>query len=123
MRCMRSSAVAVGTGVCRCANGPDMAQSEANRTRPAALMDAATELQNASLMVRASLAVNPATPPEANAVLAADADERVRVMLARKLGSLVPALSARGQERLRQRSLEILTRLAHDAAVRVRAAI
>jgi uncharacterized protein (DUF2336 family) len=74
-------------------------------------------------MVRASLAVNPATPPETNAVLAADADDRVRALLARKLGSLLPALSAGGQERLRQQTFDTLTALAADATVRVRAAI
>jgi uncharacterized protein (DUF2336 family) len=74
-------------------------------------------------MVRASLALNPATPPETNAVLAADADDRVRMLLARKLGSLVPALSAGGQQRLRQQTLDTLTALAEDATMRVRAAI
>jgi uncharacterized protein (DUF2336 family) len=93
------------------------------QVRPSSQTDATQELRDASLMVRASLAVNPATPPETNAVLAEDADERVRVMLARKLGLLVPTLSAGGQQRLEQQTFDILTELAQDAAVRVRAAI
>lgn len=84
---------------------------------------AAREVQDATVLTRASLAVNPATPPETNAALAADADDRVRALLARKLGSLVPALSTTGQERLKQQTLGILTALAEDATVRVRAAI
>ncbi len=56
-------------------------------------------------------------------MLAGDADERVRALLARKLGLLVPALSAGGQSRLRQQTLDTLTALAEDATVRVRAAI
>lgn len=85
--------------------------------------EAGRDLLDSSVMVRASLAVNPATPPEANAVLATDADDRVRALLARKLGSLVPALSARGQERLKQQTFDTLTALAADATVRVRLAI
>jgi uncharacterized protein (DUF2336 family) len=85
--------------------------------------DATHEGPDTSVMVRASLAVNPATSPETNAALAADADDRVRALLARKLGSLVPALSADGQQRLRQQTLGTLTALAEDATVRVRAAI
>jgi len=115
--------VVAATGVFRCANGPDMTLGEATRVRPEARTGAARELLDASVMVRASLAVNPATPPETNAVLAADADDRVRALLARKLGSLVPALSAGGQERLRQQTFDTLTALAADATVRVRAAI
>jgi uncharacterized protein (DUF2336 family) len=100
-----------------------MAPGETTRVRHGARSDAAREALDASVMVRASLAVNPATPPETNAVLAADADDRVRALLARKLGSLLPALSAGGQQRLRQQTFDTLTALAADATVRVRAAI
>jgi uncharacterized protein (DUF2336 family) len=96
---------------------------DTTQVRPSPQADATQEVRDASLMVRASLAVNPATPPLTNAVLADDTDERVRVMLARKLGLLVPALSAGGQRRLEQQTFDILTALAQDAAVRVRAAI
>jgi uncharacterized protein (DUF2336 family) len=120
---MKSSEAAAATGACRCENGPDLVMGDATRVRPAIPTDEAQEVRDASLMVRASLAVNPATPPETNAVLADDADERVRVMLARKLGLLVPALSTGGQERLKQQTFDILTALAQDATVRVRGAI
>ncbi len=96
---------------------------DTTQVRPSPQADATQEVRDASLMVRASLAVNPATPPLTNALLADDTDERVRVMLARKLGLLVPALSAGGQRRLEQQTFDILTALAQDAAVRVRAAI
>jgi uncharacterized protein (DUF2336 family) len=101
---------------------------EATRVRLGAQTDATPEVlhalaTDASVMVRASLALNPATPAETNAALASDADDRVRALLARKLSSLVPALSARGQEKLRQQTLDTLTALAEDEAVRVRAAI
>jgi uncharacterized protein (DUF2336 family) len=105
-----------------------MALGEATRVRLGAQLDTTPEVLRAlatdtSVMVRASLALNPATPPETNAALAGDADERVRALLARKLGLLVPALSASGQERLRRQTLDTLTALAEDETVRVRAAI
>ena len=100
-----------------------MALGETSRVRPGAQADATHEVQGASVMVRASLAINPTTSPETNAELAVDADDRIRALLARKLGSLVPALSASGQQRLRQQALDTLTALAEDATVRVRAAI
>jgi uncharacterized protein (DUF2336 family) len=85
--------------------------------------DAAQEVRDASIMVRASLALNPATSPDTNAVLADDVDDRVRLLLARKLGLLVPGLCDGGQQRLKQQTFDILTALAEDATVRVRAAI
>lgn len=135
--------MAAVTGVSRFANGPDVALGDTTRVRAEARSEAQLEaqseggseggsegrsgatddLQDASVMVRASLALNPATSPETNAVLAGDADDRVRALLARKLGLLVPALSAGGQERLRQQTMETLTALAADATVRVRTAI
>jgi uncharacterized protein DUF2336 len=115
--------VAAATGAFPCANAPEMAPGDASRVRSEARTNAAREVLDAPVMVRASLALNPATPPETNAVLAADADDRVRTLLARKLGSLVPDLSAAGQERLRQQTFDTLTALASDATVRVRAII
>jgi uncharacterized protein (DUF2336 family) len=89
-------------------------------TRPDVLHALATDR---SVTVRASLALNPAATAETNAALARDADERVRTLLARKLGLLVPTLSAGARTRLRQQTLDTLTALAEDEAVRVRAAI
>ena len=57
-----------------------------------------------SVTVRASIALNPAAPVDADAALLHDADERVRALLARKLGSLVPTLSAAEREALRQQT-------------------
>ena len=73
--------------------------------------------------VRAALAMNPAAPPQANYVLARDADERVRILLARKLASLAPNLSGDAQAALQHQAQESLTALVADEAVRVRAAI
>jgi len=78
---------------------------------------------DASPTVRAALAMNPAAPPQANDTLAHDGDERVRILLARKLASLVPTLSVDAQAALRQQAQETLTALVADEAVRVRAAI
>jgi uncharacterized protein (DUF2336 family) len=76
-----------------------------------------------ALMVRAALAMNPATPPRVNQVLARDADDRIRALLARKLASLAPQLSAGEQDELQDRAHAILISLVEDEAVRVRAAI
>jgi hypothetical protein len=100
-----------------------MAPGDTTRVRPEPKTEATHDLAEASVMVRASLALNPATPPETNAVLAVDADDRVRALLARKLSLLVPALSAGGQQLLWQQTLDTLITLATDATVRVRAAI
>jgi len=76
-----------------------------------------------SVTVRAAVALNPAAPAQANAALAADADERVRVLLARKLAVLAPGLSMADQAELRRTTWETLAMLAADEAVRVRATI
>lgn len=76
-----------------------------------------------SPIVRATLAMNPAAPPQVDRALAHDADERVRILLARKLAALAPSLSGDAQVRLQRQALETLTTLVQDEAVRVRAAI
>lgn len=76
-----------------------------------------------SVTVRASLALNPGVPAEVDALLARDPDSRVRELLARKLGVLVPSLSDAAREALRERTWGLLTQLAEDAAERVRAAV
>jgi uncharacterized protein (DUF2336 family) len=78
---------------------------------------------DSSVTVRAALALNPATPSQANEALAGDPDERVRILLARKLAVLVPSLSAADQEQLCRETWETLLRLAADEAIRVRATI
>lgn len=76
-----------------------------------------------SVTVRASLAMNPALPPQVTAVLASDADARVRSIIGRKLVSLTPGLSSPDRERVQQDAVANLTALVADAALRVRATI
>ncbi len=76
-----------------------------------------------SVTVRAAVALNPGAPAEANDRLAADADERVRVLLARKLATSVPTLTAGDQIRLSTQAYQTLMALVADEAVRVRATI
>lgn len=95
-------------------------QSASAATDPAVLAGFACD---PSVTVRASLALNPAAPDAANAMLARDPDTRVRELLARKLGSLLPGLSENDRDNLRRRTWGLLTQLAADEAERVRAVI
>jgi uncharacterized protein (DUF2336 family) len=76
-----------------------------------------------SVTVRAALALNTAAPARVNDELARDRDERVRILLARKLAALAPGLSAVDQARLYQETWDTLKALVADEAVRVRAVI
>jgi uncharacterized protein (DUF2336 family) len=103
-------------------------QDEAARVRlgasPATQAEILLQLAlDPSVLVRAALALNPAAPPAAHGVLARDADERVRALLARKLAALAPGLNETEQSRLNQQTVEALGHLVEDTAVRVRAAI
>jgi uncharacterized protein (DUF2336 family) len=103
-------------------------QDEARRVRLGADEHAGASMlkdltADRSVTVRAALALNPASPPQVNRLLARDPDERVRVLLARRLASLLPALAADAQVRLQRQVYEILTTLVTDTAVRVRAAV
>ena len=69
---------------------------------------------------RRAVAANPAAPPHANRLLADDADDDVRVELARKIGRLLPDLPADTKEKLRALTLETLEKLAKDQLPRVR---
>ena len=62
----------------------------------------------------------PSTPAQANRHLADDADDEVRVELARKIGQLLPNLPQDASKRLRELTIETLERLARDALPRVR---
>lgn len=76
-----------------------------------------------SITVRAAVALNPASPQQVNQSLAHDPDERVRILLARRLAGLVPGLAGEEQLRLQRQTYATLTALVSDAAVRVRAAV
>jgi uncharacterized protein (DUF2336 family) len=76
-----------------------------------------------SVTVRATLAMNPAAPARANAILASDRDERVRALLGRKLAALAPGLKDVARQSLREQTVETLTALVTDEAARVRQSI
>jgi uncharacterized protein (DUF2336 family) len=81
-----------------------------------------------SVTVRAAVAMNVATPADADQRLALDGDERVRALLARKLASLVPDMVGQRPDKVgsvdpNRQALDALVALAADTAVRVRAAI
>jgi uncharacterized protein (DUF2336 family) len=89
-------------------------------TPPGTLLALAAD---AAVTVRAAVALNPAVPPQADHLLAADPDARVRTLLARKLASLIPGLTSLQCERLQHQTLAALGELVEDEVLRVRAAI
>jgi uncharacterized protein (DUF2336 family) len=102
-----------------------MDADEAARVRQGASANTSPEVLQAlardpSVTVRASLALNPALPDHLTAMLAADADARVRSIIGRKLASLTPSLTDRARERVQQDAVANLTALVADAALRVR---
>jgi uncharacterized protein (DUF2336 family) len=112
------------------APGPDPAipADEATRVRlgasrgtPGAVLQRLA--RDPSITVRAAVALNPATPPEADHLLIGDDDERVRVLLARKLATSMPSLDDAQQEQLSAQACQTLLLLVADEAVRVRATI
>ena len=76
-----------------------------------------------AVTVRATVAMNTHAPPRADGALAADADERVRMLLARKLATIAPLLGKPGHGGFEEQALRVLTKLVEDEAVRVRATI
>lgn len=70
--------------------------------------------------VRAEIAANASTPRQADKLLASDVDDDVRKILARKIGRLIPGLSEREAERLRNLTFEVLEILAEDHVAEVR---
>lgn len=74
-----------------------------------------------AVTVRAAAALNPSLSHAADLRLAGDADERVRLLLAKKVATALPGLSAAGKAELRDRTLAVLGMLVQDEAVRVRA--
>lgn len=84
---------------------------------PEALFFLATEGHPAA---RRAVAANPAAPAHANRLLADDADDDVRVELARKIGRLLPDLPGDAKTKLRALTIETLEKLAKDQLPRVR---
>ena len=80
-------------------------------------------IDDPSVTVRATLALNTASPASVNNGLARDCDERVRILLARKLAALMPTLSAPDQAKLSQETWQTLQALVADETARVRAVI
>jgi uncharacterized protein (DUF2336 family) len=73
--------------------------------------------------VRAAVANKPAAPDGVDRLLALDADERVRSLLARKLATLLPSVPAATRTTLEGHVFATLAALVKDEAVRVRVAI
>lgn len=76
-----------------------------------------------ALTVRAAVAMNASAPPASHAILACDDDERVRLLLGRKLAALMPALPDATRSSMSREACATLRGLVADQAVRVRAAI
>lgn len=104
---------------------PAAVHDEYSRVRMGAAEDSAPELLSAlaedgSVLVRTAVALNRSTPDRANRALTGDCDERVRMVLVRKLTALLPSLSRSEHQSLAQNAWDNLTVLAHDEAERVR---
>ena len=108
--------------------GPSATLAEAARVRLGAARDTPADLLAAlaadpSVVVRAAVAMNAAAPEQAHRVLAADADERIRSLLARTLATLIPDVPRQDRSALAQHVLATLSMLVEDEAERVRSAI
>ena len=71
--------------------------------------------------VRCAIASNPATPRQADLVLAKDADQRVRESLAAKIARILPHLSPDEHDSVYRVTVEVLETLARDQTTQVRA--
>lgn len=79
--------------------------------------------EDESAKVRQEIAGNPATPVQADQLLAADQDDDVRCKLAYKVSRLVPELDGTEKSRLRDMAVSLLETLVKDQLPRVRAII
>ena len=73
-----------------------------------------------AVTVRAAAALNPSLPSAAELRLAGDGDERVRMLLARKVAAALPGLPSSAEANLRDRTMATLSALVRDEAVRIR---
>jgi len=90
------------------------------KTSPEILLSLASD---PSVTVRAAVAINRATPANADHLLAQDSDARVRTLLARKLTSLIPSMPEQQRDLIQSQALATLSAMVEDEAERVRAAI
>ena len=70
--------------------------------------------------VRRELSINPATPRQADLLLAADKDVTVRSNLAHKIARIAPDLAPERLDQIEHMTLDILEKLARDQATEVR---
>jgi len=73
--------------------------------------------------VRRAVAENPTSPRQAEQLLATDSDDEVRLVLAHKIGRLVPDLDSTEASQLQELTIDILTTLAQDQLPLVRQVI
>jgi uncharacterized protein (DUF2336 family) len=76
--------------------------------------------QDQDSTVRAAVALNEATPVQADLLLARDQDSHVREDLAQKIARLAPGLTPDEQDRVRRATYEVLEILVQDQIARVR---
>jgi uncharacterized protein (DUF2336 family) len=86
-------------------------------TAGATLTELATD---EDVTVRASVALNAGAPATADQRLARDQDERVRLLLAHKILTSLPNMSAAERERLSEQTVDVLFTLVQDEAIRIR---
>lgn len=102
--------------------------SERQKRQLAGRKDARPEVlyylaEDQSASVRRAIAGNPSTPHQADEILKNDEDDDVRAELARKIGRLVPGMSADEKKSVREKSIKILEELAQDQLPKVRAMV
>jgi uncharacterized protein (DUF2336 family) len=101
---------------------------EASRVRVAASPDAPEATlgmlaADPEVTVRAALVMNPGLPGPITSRLAQDRDDRIRILLARRLASLIPSVAPSHRDHLQDQATAALFALAADEVVRVRATI
>jgi len=95
-----------------------MRLAESQEMRPEILYFLAAD---PAVEVRCAIASNPATPRQADLVLAKDTDQRVRESLAAKIARILPHLSPDEHDSVYRVTVEVLETLARDQTTQVRA--
>ncbi|MBV8915678.1 MAG: DUF2336 domain-containing protein [Acetobacteraceae bacterium] len=115
------------SGTKRVVNETVAGDSAARVRRAASGRVAADELRELAadqeVLVRVAVAINRSCTPGVDQVLATDADERVRALLAGRIARMIPDLAAEHVESAAEHVRRTLAVLVEDEAVRVRAAI